>query len=112
MGTSRTIRAHWALRELGLAYRCEPILPRTPAMERDDFRAVSDRGKVPILDDSGLVIGESAAIVLYLADRYRDGALRLDVPPDDHDARARYYDLCFFVLTELDATSLYVLRRH
>src|SRR5215469_18883206 len=29
VGTSRTLRAHWALHELGLDYECRPILPRT-----------------------------------------------------------------------------------
>jgi glutathione S-transferase len=81
-------------------------------MDREDFRALSHRGKVPILDDGGLVVGESGAIVLYLADRYRDGSCQLAVPSDDPEARAAYYDLAFYVLTELDATTLYVLRRH
>jgi glutathione S-transferase len=110
-GTSRTIRPHWALQELGLEYTIEPILPRTNSMKRADFVALSQRGKVPLLDDGGVLIGESAAIVLYLADRYGSDACRLDVPVDS-DARAAYYDLCFFILTELDATSLYVVRRH
>ena len=29
VGTGRTIRAHWALRELGLDYVCKPILARS-----------------------------------------------------------------------------------
>jgi len=110
-GTPRTLRPHWALRELGLSYRNEPIIPRSASMERADFQAVSPRGKVPILDDGGRLVGESAAIVLYLADRYSSEGGRLDVPLDRPE-RGDYYDLCFFVLTELDATTLYVLRRH
>lgn len=111
-GTPRTLRPRWALRELGLAYRSEAIVPRSEAMQRPEFRKVDRRGKVPILEDAGIVIGESAAIVLYLADRYRGQGHPLGVPPDDCEARAAYYDSAFFITTELDATSLYIVRRH
>lgn len=110
-GTARTMRVHWALRELDLPYTNEPIIPRTASMERSDFAALGERGKVPILDDGGVLVGESAAIVLYLADRYGSEACRLAIALDGKD-RAAYYDLCFFIMTELDATALYVLRRH
>ena len=29
IGTSRTVRAHWAMHELELKYECRPILPRS-----------------------------------------------------------------------------------
>ena len=29
VGTSRTVRAHWAMHELELKYECRPILPRS-----------------------------------------------------------------------------------
>jgi glutathione S-transferase len=95
--------------ELGLEYETREILPRSDAMNDPDFRRVSQRGKVPILEDGDLVIGESGAIVFYLADRYRERAVLAPEPatPD----RARFDDVCLFTLTELDA-SLYVIRRH
>ena len=34
VGTSRTIRPHWALHELGLPYDSRPILPRTGETDR------------------------------------------------------------------------------
>ncbi len=111
-GTSRTVRPRWALRELGLDYRSEPVVPRTESMHSKPFRAVSERGKVPILEDDGFVVGESAAIVFYLADRYDSEGKVLSVPVDDFEKRSAYYDLSFFILTELDATSLYIVRRH
>lgn len=111
-GTPRTLRPRWALRELGLSYRSEAIVPRTEAMQRPEFLEIDRRGKVPILEDAGIVIGESAAIVLYLAERYQGQGHPLGVPPGDGEARAAYYDLAFFITTELDATSLYIVRRH
>lgn len=109
-GTPRTMRAYWTLEELGLSYAVHPILPRTAAMDDPAFRRVSARGKIPILEDGDCVVGESGAIALHLADSYRDA---LALSPALGDAgRGRFCDLCFFAMTELDAASLYVIRRH
>lgn len=108
--TSRTIRAHWALRELGLDYRCEPILPRSGETKTPRFTAVNPRQKIPVLQDGDFTVTESAAIINYLAATYDDPAQGL--LPADGRARARYDEWCFFIMAELDATSLYVLRRH
>ena len=78
-------------------------------MNDPGFLSLTQRGKVPLLEDGELVIGESAAMVIYLADRNRELASLAPIP-NTHE-RARFDDLCFFVMTELDA-SLYVIRRH
>jgi glutathione S-transferase len=95
--------------ELGLDYETREIIPRTDSMNAPEFLRVSQRGKVPILEAGELVIGESGAIVFYLADRYRE---RAELAPEPaSDARARFDDVCLFTLLELDA-ALYVIRRH
>jgi glutathione S-transferase len=109
-GTSRTIRAHWALHELGLDYERRPIQPRTGETETPEFTALTARQKIPLLQDNGFVITESAAIVTYLSDAYGQPHNRL--LPEDVRQRARCLEWCFFVISELDATSLYVMRRH
>jgi glutathione S-transferase len=108
--TSRTIRAHWALRELGLAYRCMPIRPRSGETKTERFTAVNPRQKIPVLVDDGFTITESAAIISYLSGTYPPAATAL-VPTEPRE-RARYDEWAFFILAELDATSLYVVRRH
>jgi glutathione S-transferase len=108
--TSRTIRAHWALHELGLDYECRPIRPRSGETETAEFTALSARQKIPLLQDDDLVLTESAAIITYLSDTYGQDHNRL-VPTAPRD-RARCLEWCFFVISELDATSLYVMRRH
>jgi glutathione S-transferase len=110
VGTSRTIRAHWALHELDLPYERRPIQPRTGETETPEFTALSARQKIPLLQDNGLVITESAAIVAYLSDAYGQAHNRL-IPADVRE-RAQCLEWCFFVISELDATSLYVIRRH
>jgi glutathione S-transferase len=110
VGTSRTIRAHWALHELDLEYERRPIQPRTGETQTPEFTALSARQKIPLLQDNGFVITESAAIVTYLSDAYGRADNRL--VPEDLRERARCLEWCFFVISELDATSLYVMRRH
>lgn len=110
VGTPRTVRPHWTLCELGLDYETRAIIPRTPGMDDPEFRARSPRGKVPAYEQDEMVMGESGAISVWLADRNRD-RVRL-TPEPGTAARAQHDDLCSFVLMELDATALYVLRRH
>ena len=110
VGTSRTIRAHWALIELKLSYKTEIIRTRTPDTETAAFKSVNPRQKIPVLQDGTLTMGESAAIVTYLAESY--STEQVNLIPDNPKARAKYFEWMSFICMELDATSLYVLRRH
>lgn len=109
-GTTRTVRAHWALHELGLNYRNIPIRTRSSQMDDPAFRAVSQQKKIPVLQDGALTLSESGAIVCYLAEQYSSPRCQL-IPRDMH-ARARYLQWLCYTSMELDATALYVLRRH
>ena len=110
IGSPRTLRAHWMLHELGLDYETRAIIPRSAAMDDPELLRFTQRRKIPFFEDGEIRIGESGAIVFYLADRYRDrGGSR----PSRALPRARAFEeLAFFILMELDATALYVLRRH
>ncbi len=69
---SRAQRCIWMLEELGLDYRLERVTTggdnRTP-----EYLAVNPNGKIPALRDGGLVLWESLAINLYLAEKYGGG---------------------------------------
>ena len=106
----RAMRVHWALNELGLTYRTEPVQSRTGQTQTDAFKQMNPGQKIPVFQDGELTMTESAAIVTYLADRYSGPDARL-IPLDPLD-RARYFEWISLVTMELDATSLYVLRRH
>jgi glutathione S-transferase len=110
IGTSRTIRPHWLLHELALDYETRAVLPRTEAMNDPELLRWTQRGKIPFLEDGDVRIGESGAIVFYLADRYREHGVF--APEPGTPERAVFHELAFYILTELDATALYVLRRH
>ena len=70
VGTSRTIRPHWAMHELGLTYKTMPIGPRTGETKTAEYTKLNPRQKVPLLQDGDFCIGESAAIVAYLSRMY------------------------------------------
>lgn len=109
-GTSRTIRAHWAMHELGLSYKVKPIGPRTGETKTAEYTRLNPRQKIPLLQDGDFCIGESAAIVAYLSRMYSTPERSL-IPEATRDYAA-WLEWCFFVVAELDSTSLYVMRRH
>lgn len=110
VGTSRTVRAHWAMFELGLTYETKPIGPRTGETKTQEYTKLNPRQKIPLLQDGDFRIGESAAIVAYLSRTYSTPARSL-IPETQRDYAA-WLEWCFFIVTELDSTSLYVMRRH
>lgn len=109
-GTARTLRAHWILHELGLKYERRPIGSRTGETQTAEFTKINPRQKIPLLQDGELTVAESAAIVTYLAETYGQSTGLL--PAASSPQRAAYYEWCFFTMTELDAHTLYVIRKH
>jgi glutathione S-transferase len=110
VGTSRTMRPHWAMQELGLAYQTKPIGPRTGETKTAEYSKLNPRQKIPLLQDGDFCIGESAAIVAYLSRTYSTPERSL-IPETTRDYAA-WLEWCFFIVAELDSTSLYVMRRH
>jgi glutathione S-transferase len=109
-GTPRTLRAHWSMHELGLDYERRPIGSRNGGNLTPEYTRLNPSQKIPTLQDGDLVVSESAAIVNYLTTRY--GASKNLQPPTDPGERARYDMWCFFCMMELDADTLYIIRRH
>ena len=66
-GQVRDLRARWALEEAGLAYRTR--LLEQGDQDKPDYRALQPFGQVPILEEDGLVLFESGAIVLHIGER-------------------------------------------
>jgi len=110
VGTLRTLRVHWTLKELDLHYQTEAIQSRSGQTETSDYTALHPGQKVPYLQDGKLGISESAAICIHLAERYGNGFLMpLDIRLEQ---RARGFQACFYAMTELDAHTLYVIAKH
>ena len=71
---------------------------------------INPRRKIPVLRDGDLTIAESPAIVAYLSETY--GTIGNTLIPRDRRQRAQWLEWCFHIAMELDATGLYVMRRH
>ena len=85
---TRASRGAWMLEELGVPYERISVDIRDPsATHPQGFLAASPMGKVPALEDGEARMSESAAICLYLADRYASGTL---APKLDDPARGRF----------------------
>ena len=108
--SSRALRVHWALKELGLDYRTERIQSRSGQTLSAEYTRLNPRQKIPVLRDGNFVLSESAAIVTYLGEKY--GHIGAPLVPKEPEERARYNEWVSFISMELDATSLYVVRRH
>jgi glutathione S-transferase len=93
---TRSIRARWTLQELGVDF--EPISVNLFAGEgsRPEFLKLNPAAKIPVLVDGDLVLTESAAIVLYLAEKYRRFL------PTDARGRAEVNRWLLFTVTELE----------
>lgn len=104
----RTLRALWALEEVGAHYDyVEVALFRGQGREAW-FLAINPAGKVPVLDDGGIIITESAAICMHLAEKYPETGL---LPPAATTERTECYKWMSYVLTELDAP-LWTIAKH
>ena len=98
------------MHELGLSYERHAIASRTGETRTAGYRQLNPKEKIPTLQDGDLTLTESPAIVTYLAEKY--GASIGLIPPTATPERAKYYEWSFFSMMELDALSLYILRRH
>jgi len=103
VGTSRTVRAHWAMHELGLSYKVKPIGSRTGETKTAEYTRLNPRQKIPLLEDGDFSIGESAAIVAYLSRTYSTPGRSL-IPETQRDYAA-WLEWCFFIVAELDSTA-------
>jgi glutathione S-transferase len=97
-GPTRSLRALWGLRELGAEFEFEVVNLVDGEHQRPEFLRLNPAGKLPVLVDGDLVIPESAAIVLYLAEKYPQRKLL----PADLKARGEVYRWVMFAMTELE----------
>ena len=109
--TARALRAHWAAHEVKIDYEPKLIGSRTGATQSSEFLALNTKEKIPVLVDSDLVLTESAAIVTYLGDTYRTAEFAL-TPSYNTPDRAKYNEWLSYITMELDAHTLYILRKH
>src|SRR6201991_3012157 len=66
-GKTRDLRVLWALEEIGQPYEIVGIDHPNHDLDSPAYRALNPFGQIPAIDDDGIVVTESGAILLYLA---------------------------------------------
>lgn len=93
---TRSIRARWTLQELGVDFESVKVNLFAGEARKPAFLEINPAGKLPALVDGDLVLTESAAIVLYLAEKYGKFL------PTDAKGRAEVNKWLLFTVTELE----------
>jgi glutathione S-transferase len=94
---SRAFRNLWAAEEAGIPY--ENIATNfNEDVKKPEFLALNPNGRVPAIQDDGLVLWESLAINLYIAKRYGDGSLY----PTRLEDEARCWQWTLWAATEVE----------
>jgi len=66
---TRDLRVLWALEETGVPYRLHPLDFGRGELKRPEYTRLQPFGQIPAIEDEGFALFESAAIVLYLAEK-------------------------------------------
>jgi len=94
LGKSQSERIVWLCEELGLPYQLKVYdRDKVTRLAPPEYKALHPLGAAPVIDDNGLVLAESGAIVEYLAAKYGKG--RLVLAPDHPDYGQFLYWLHF-----------------
>jgi glutathione S-transferase len=94
---TRSSRPRWILEEIGVPYELVRLEPADT--KKAVYLAVHPLGKVPALVDDGVTLFESAALCLYLADKYGDGKLS---PAPGTSERGLYYQWILFAMASIE----------
>lgn len=103
IGETRDLRAQWALEETGLPYRVHALDHTSGELDGPEYGRISCFHQIPAIDDEGFIVAESAAVLLYLAEKA--GKLL----PADLQGRTRVVQWCFAALTTVEPPLLQLL---
>jgi len=93
-GLARDTRVRWALEEAGLQYDVRYL--SFEAMKESAHFALQPFGQIPTYEDGDLVLFETGAIVLHIAQRH------VGLLPGDADARARAISWMFAAVNTIE----------
>ena len=99
--STASMAPHLVLEELGLPFELVKIDREGGELDSAAYRKLNPNGLIPVLVDADLVLYESAAICLHLADSHPAPAL---VPPLGTAARAHCYNWMSWLSTTLQQT--------
>jgi glutathione S-transferase len=96
---TRSTRPRWILEELGVPHELVRLDVKSKENKRPEYTALNPLGHVPTLVDGDVTVYESAAICMYLADKYLEKQL---APPPGSKERALYYQWMIFGMATVE----------
>jgi glutathione S-transferase len=96
---TRASRPRWLLEELGAPYELVTLDLAKGEHKQPEYLAIHPLGSVPALADGEMTLFESAAICLYLADKFIDKGL---APAFGSPARGPYYQWMTYAMATLE----------
>jgi glutathione S-transferase len=105
---TRTFRILWLLEELQVPYENIPIDFRQQEHKSDWFLKINPLGKVPAIVVDNICMFESAAIMIFLCEKYGTASFAI---PSHTQTKAAFFQWIHFFMSELDG-SLWVLAKH
>ena len=102
MPGSAALAPHAILAELGVEYELVPVV-REEGKPTPEYLALNPWGKIPTLEDGSFVLTESAAICLYLAEKFPERGL---APPAGSQERAELYRWLLWLSNTVQMTAM------
>lgn len=91
---SRAGRIVWLLEELNLPYEINKMEFHPKDLKSDEHRARHPLGRVPVLDDGGIRIFESGAIVEYILECHENGGLKPAINAPEYPYYLQWFHYC------------------
>ncbi|KQT84161.1 hypothetical protein ASG48_10430 [Aurantimonas sp. Leaf443] len=89
---SRAVRVVWLLEEIGTPYDLRTY-DRTEAYRAPEtLKALHPLGKSPVIEDDGLVLAESSAVLRYVNEHYAGGRFAPEPGTQDHARHDEWLD--------------------
>ena len=94
---------HATLAEIGVPYELVRVERDEEGRPSDAYLALNPWGRIPTLEDGGLVLTESAAICLHLAERFPEARL---APPPGTQERSELYRWLLWLSNTVQAAQM------
>jgi glutathione S-transferase len=102
-GRSRTFRVFWLCKESGISYEHIPVTINVDGAEskQDWYLKLNPNGRVPTIEDDGFVMWESAAINIWLAEKYKS-----PIFPKTMEGKGRMLQWAFFIANDVEGPGI------
>ena len=91
---SRAERVLWLLEELELSYELNIMKFHPEDLKSDEHRKRHPLGRIPVLEDDGISIYESGAIIDYILEKHKNGGLKPSVDSPEYPYYLQWFHFC------------------